>query len=76
MKKRTKIRRVINRDNKIFCQITLQNLIKISRKVYKLEPFKKAILVRFYFLGQRSYFEKAHGMVEEEVKQNVWRIDQ
>ena len=47
--KRTKIRRVIIRDNKIFCQIILQNLIKIFREVYKFEAFKKAILVRFDF---------------------------
>ena len=47
--KRTKIRRVIIRDNKIFCQNILQNLIKIFREVNKFEAFKKAILVRFDF---------------------------
>ena len=41
MEKRIEIRRVIIRDNKSFCQITLQNFIKIFREVYKLEPFKK-----------------------------------
>ena len=47
------------RDNKSFCQIILQNLIKISTKAYKLEPFKSDILVKFDFWGQRSCFEKS-----------------
>ena len=47
------------RDNKSFCQIILQNLIKIPKEVYKLKPFEIAILVKFDFGGQRSCFEKA-----------------
>ena len=42
------------RDNKSFCQIVLQNLIKISTEVYKLEPLQKALFVKFDFGGQRK----------------------
>ena len=49
--------RVIIRDNNSFCPIILQNLIKISTEVYKLEPFKKAILVKFISGGQRRYWK-------------------
>ena len=45
MTKRTNIRRVMIRDNKSFCQIILQNLIKIYTEVYKLYK---------YMCGQRS----------------------
>ena len=47
------------RDNKSFYQIILQNLMKISTEVHKLQPFKKAILLKFDCGGQRSCFEKA-----------------
>ena len=46
------------RDNKSFCPIILQNLIKIPTEVYKLELFKKATLVKFDFGGQRSCLKK------------------
>ena len=51
MKKRTKIRRVMIRDNKSLCQKIFENFIKISMEVYKLLPFKKTILVKFDFGG-------------------------
>ena len=58
MIKRTKIRKVIIKDNKSFCQIILQNLTKISTEVYRLKPFEIAILVKFDFEGQNSCFKK------------------
>ena len=58
---------MIIRDNKCFCQITLKNLIKIFREVYKFEAFKKAVLVKFDFWGQRSSFEKAALLIKEKI---------
>ena len=44
MPKGTRIRREMIMENKSFSQMILQNLMKISTQVYKLKPFKKAIL--------------------------------
>ena len=57
--KRTKTRRVMIRDKKIFLS---NNIAKLDKD---LNSEVKGHILR-----------KAHGMVEEEVKQNVWRIDQ
>ena len=46
------------RENKSFCRMILQNLIKISTEVYKLEPFEKAIFVNIV-LEVKEGFEKA-----------------
>ena len=47
-------------DKKSFCEITLQALVKIFTEIDKLQPlsFRKVILVKFDFGGQRSYFEQ------------------
>ena len=52
-------------DNKSFCQIILQNLLKISTEVYKSVPFQKAILEEFDFGGQRPCFEKAAYLIKD-----------
>ena len=57
MTKRTKIRKVMVRDNKSFYQIILQ----------KLEPFQDFILaleVNFDLGGQRSLFKKLRNLMK------------
>ena len=54
MTKTMKIRRVMTS----FCQIVLQNLIKISTEVYELKPFEMTILVKSDFGGQVKFWKK------------------
>ena len=43
----------------------MQNLLEISTEVNKVMPFKKAILVKFDFGGQRPCFEKAAYLIKD-----------